>query len=112
MQWLLLLLLQVLMQMVPWKIGVTKGDGAAAASAAAHEGAAAPLEAEGDSKQRKFVPYEANRDINVHKQTINTGGQSLAEIRAANEAANKQQQQHQAAVCTTNNQGRNPFCGF
>eukprot|EP00970_Alexandrium_tamarense_P001507 scaffold160_cov188-Alexandrium_tamarense.AAC.10 len=48
-----------------------------------------PAEEEG-SKKRKFVPSEANRDINVRKARIDVvGGQSLSEIRAANEAADK-----------------------
>ncbi len=42
-------------------------------------------------RKRKFVPSEANRDINVRKQRLDVeGGQSLSEIRAANEAADKQ----------------------
>lgn len=52
---------------------------------------------EDESKKRKFVPSEANRDdINVRKQRIDMEGASLAEIRAANEAADKQ-----SAVYTT-----------
>lgn len=48
--------------------------------------------AEDDTKKRKFVPSEANRDdINVRKQRIDMQGGSLAEIRAANEAADKEQ---------------------
>ena len=43
------------------------------------------------TRKRKFVPSEANRDINVRKQRLDVeGGQSLSEIRAANEAADKQ----------------------
>jgi len=43
-------------------------------------------------KKRKFVPSEANRDINVRKPRLDVeGGQSLSEIRAANEAADKEQ---------------------
>ena len=43
---------------------------------------------EEDSNKRKFVPSEANRDdINVRKRRIDTGGATVAEIRAANEAA-------------------------
>ncbi|KAL7500082.1 hypothetical protein ACHAWT_009044 [Skeletonema menzelii] len=46
---------------------------------------------EEDTRKRKFVPSEANRDINVRKQRLDVkGGQSLSEIRAANEAADKQ----------------------
>lgn len=43
------------------------------------------------TRKRKFIPSEANRDINVRKQRLDVeGGQSLSEIRAANEAADKQ----------------------
>eukprot|EP00573_Skeletonema_grethae_P005664 CAMPEP_0201712612 /NCGR_PEP_ID=MMETSP0578-20130828/59730_1 /ASSEMBLY_ACC=CAM_ASM_000663 /TAXON_ID=267565 /ORGANISM="Skeletonema grethea, Strain CCMP 1804" /LENGTH=638 /DNA_ID=CAMNT_0048201673 /DNA_START=1 /DNA_END=1917 /DNA_ORIENTATION=- len=43
------------------------------------------------TRKRKFVPSEANREINVRKQRLDVeGGQSLSEIRAANEAADKQ----------------------
>ena len=43
-----------------------------------------------EDNKRKFVPSEANRDdINVRKQRIDMQGASLAEIRAANEAADK-----------------------
>ena len=39
------------------------------------------------SRKRKFVPSEANRDINVRKQRLDMGdGMSMQEIRAANEA--------------------------
>ena len=41
-------------------------------------------------RKRKFVPSEANRDINVRKQRLDMGdGMSLREIRAVNEAADK-----------------------
>lgn len=44
-------------------------------------------------KKRKFVPSEANRDINVRKPCLDVeGGKTLSEIRAANEAVDKQQQ--------------------
>lgn len=47
-------------------------------------------EDEATTKKRKFIPSEANRDINVRKQRLDVeGGQSLSEIRAANEAADK-----------------------
>ena len=43
---------------------------------------------EEDGNKRKFVPSEANRDdINVRKRRIDTGGATVAEIRAANQAA-------------------------
>jgi len=76
----------------------TEGDQATAAPPAA---ASNGVE-EGESKKRKFVPSEANRDINVRKQKLDMveGGKSLSEIRAANEAADKEQQQQQGAVST------------
>ena len=44
-----------------------------------------------EGKKRKFVPSEANRDINARKQKLEVaGGQTLSEIRAANEAADKE----------------------
>ena len=46
-----------------------------------------------NSRKRKFVPSEANRDINTRRQRIDAGGDAggmtMAEIRAANEAADK-----------------------
>ena len=43
-----------------------------------------------DTKKRKFVPSEANRDINVRKPRLDVeGGKSLSEIRVANEASDK-----------------------
>ena len=46
-----------------------------------------------NSRKRKFVPSEANRDINTRRQRIDAGGDvggmTMAEIRAANEAADK-----------------------
>jgi len=43
-----------------------------------------------ESKKRKFIPSEANRDINVRKPRLDVeGGPSLSEIRAANEAADR-----------------------
>ena len=65
---------------------MTKGD------AAANGTTIDPSEAntEDDGKKPKFVS-EANRDINSRKQRLNVdGGKSLSEIRAANEAADKQ----------------------
>ena len=57
-----------------------------------------PGEEESNSRKRKFVPSEANRDINTRKQRIDAGeGTSMAEIRAANEAADKKK----AAAATT-----------
>jgi hypothetical protein len=38
-------------------------------------------------KKRKFIPSEANRDINTRKQKLDVDGMSLSEIRAANMAA-------------------------
>jgi hypothetical protein len=37
--------------------------------------------------KRKFIPSEANRDINTRKQKLDVDGMSLSEIRAANMAA-------------------------
>ena len=46
-----------------------------------------------NSRKRKFVPSEANRDINTRRQRIDAGGDvggmTMTEIRAANEAADK-----------------------
>lgn len=43
------------------------------------------------SRKRKFIPSEANRDINARKERLVVGGEdSLAAIRAANEAADKE----------------------
>ena len=46
-----------------------------------------------NSRKRKFVPSEANRDINTRRQRIDAGGDAggmtMAEIRAFNEAADK-----------------------
>ena len=77
-------------------------------------GAAPPLDAaqsgqdttstEDDTKKRKFVPSEANRDdFNVRKQRIDMqqGGGSLAEIRAANEAADKEKNQPSSSTLYT-----------
>ena len=66
--------------------------GAAAGGGDAANGAAAPASEEeaddGDGKKRKFVPSEANRDVNARRQKLEVeGGTSLSEIRAANEAA-------------------------
>jgi len=47
-------------------------------------------------RKRKFVPSEANRDLNARKQRIDAGdgdgGPSMAEIRAANEAADRKKE--------------------
>jgi len=69
------------------------GEGAEATSSSTSQQQQKPQddEEEDTSKKRKFVPSEANRDINVRKQRLDVeGGQSLSEIRAANEAADKQ----------------------
>lgn len=75
---------------------MTKGDGGTSVTNAVDAPAAAVAEAVaedegGGSKKRKFVPSEANRDINARKQKLDVveGGKSLSEIRAANEAADK-----------------------
>lgn len=70
---------------------MTKGaDGATSAPAEAQPPTDAAAAAEEDSKKRKFVPSEANRDdINVRKQRIDMAGASMSEIRAANQAADK-----------------------
>lgn len=58
------------------------------------------------TKKRKFVPSEANRDINVRKQRLDVeGGQSLSEIRAANEAADKQAAAAASFVAQTTKEG-------
>lgn len=64
---------------------MTKKDGDASAKPTVN---VAPAASEGEtaSKKRKFVPSEANRDLNARKQRIDTEGLSLAEIRARNEA--------------------------
>ncbi len=58
-----------------------------------------------DGKKRKFVPSEANRDINMRKQKLDVveGSISLSEIRAANEAADK------AAVAAAASAAATPF---
>jgi len=49
------------------------------------------------SKKRKFIPSEANRDINSRKERLDVGGEnSIAAIRAANEAADKEKAQTEA----------------
>jgi len=73
---------------------MTKGANGDAGAAAAAANGTAPEGAADDGGEagtkRKFVPSEANRDINVRKQKLDVeGGQTLAEIRAANEAADK-----------------------
>uniref|UniRef100_A0A7S4MAX6 PWI domain-containing protein n=1 Tax=Odontella aurita TaxID=265563 RepID=A0A7S4MAX6_9STRA len=62
-----------------------------AAPAASGKPPSAPVTAEEDasSRKRKFVPSEANRDINARKQRLDTGEMSLADIRAANMAADR-----------------------
>jgi len=82
----------------------TEGDQATAAPQAATSNGAVE---EGESKKRKFVPSEANRDINVRKQKLDMveGGKSLSEIRAANEAADKEKQQASTFVVETTKEG-------
>eukprot|EP00984_Skeletonema_dohrnii_P030638 scaffold22288_cov153-Skeletonema_dohrnii-CCMP3373.AAC.1 len=66
------------------------GDGLEATTASTTQAKPQDDEEEG-TRKRKFVPSEANRDINVRKQRLDVeGGQSLSEIRAANEAADKE----------------------
>ncbi len=71
---------------------MTKANGGSKESTTASTTQATPEDDEEDgTRKRKFVPSEANRDINVRKQRLDVdGGQSLSEIRAANEAADKQ----------------------
>lgn len=90
---------------------LSKTGGAAAPTAGSTEAAAGPPpyatkadgteageEDESNPRKRKFVPSEANRDVNTRKQRIDAGGgMSMAEIRAANEAADKKK----AAAATT-----------
>ena len=86
---------------LPW---MTKGDYAAAEPGMATE---APAEDRDDGKNRKFLPSKANRDINVSKQKLEIGeGQILAEIRAANVAADKSKEEASASfVVQTTNEG-------
>lgn len=60
------------------------GDGNASSKLTA---IATPIASEGEaaSKKKKFVPLEANRNLNARKQRINMEGLSLAEICARNE---------------------------
>jgi hypothetical protein len=70
----------------------TSGDPSVTMAANAPAAAAAVVDDDdGDGKKRKFVPSEANRDINARKQKLDVveGGKGLSEIRAANEAADK-----------------------
>ena len=71
---------------------MTKSNGDGGEPTAASTTQTKPQADEEDvTRKRKFVPSEANRDINVRKQRLDVeGGQSLSEIRAANEAADKQ----------------------
>lgn len=67
------------------------GNGAEATAASTTMETKPQDDEEEGTRKRKFVPSEANRDINVRKQRLDVeGGQSLSEIRAANEAADKQ----------------------
>ena len=86
----------------------TNGEGAGATSSSTSQQQQKPQddEEEGTSKKRKFVPSEANRDINVRKQRLDVeGGQSLSEIRAANEAADKQAAAAASFVIQTTKEG-------
>ncbi|KAL3766206.1 hypothetical protein ACHAW5_002552 [Stephanodiscus triporus] len=95
---------------------MTKGQ--AGGGADAGNGAAVPRaeeeeekeeeEAGGDDdhdggRKRKFVPSEANRDINARRQKLDVsgGGTSLSEIRAANEAADELRRAEMAAAEAT-----------
>jgi hypothetical protein len=72
---------------------MTKGDATGVVDP--ETGAAAPPAPEegvdGDvGSKRKFIPSEANRDLNARKQRLDVDGNtSLSEIRAANEAADE-----------------------
>ena len=84
------------------------GEGTEATSSSTSQQQQKPQddEEEGTSKKRKFVPSEANRDINVRKQRLDVeGGQSLSEIRAANEAADKQAAAAASFVVQTTKEG-------
>lgn len=93
---------------------MTKGDGADGAVPPAGdqkttEAAAAHADdAEDGGRKRKFVPSEANRDINARKQKLDVdeGGKTMSEIRASNEAADKQAQaEAREFVVQTTNEG-------
>jgi hypothetical protein len=91
-----------------WMSAQGGANAAASASAAdtssnanANANASVQEQAESDpnnanSRKRKFVPSEANRDLNARKQRIDAGdgdgGPSMAEIRAANEAADRRKE--------------------
>ncbi len=54
---------------------------------------------DGPATKKKFIPSEANREINARKERLvvdNNGGQSLADIRAENEAADKKAKMEEA----------------
>ncbi|KAL7534178.1 hypothetical protein ACHAWF_004743, partial [Thalassiosira exigua] len=66
---------------------MTKGEGGAAAAATAPTTAeAATIE---PGQKRKFVPSEANRDLNARKTRLEVDGMTPSQIRAANEAADR-----------------------
>jgi len=67
---------------------MTKGDGATAATQN-DATAAAAQPADDEARKRKFVPSEANREINARKQKLDTGEKTMSQIRAENEAADK-----------------------
>eukprot|EP00985_Skeletonema_marinoi_P000821 scaffold314_cov197-Skeletonema_marinoi.AAC.8 len=71
---------------------MTKANGDDVEATTASTTQAKPQDGEEEgTRKRKFVPSEANRDINVRKQRLDVeGGQSLSEIRAANKAADKE----------------------
>lgn len=62
---------------------------------------------DGPLKKKKFIPSDANRDINARKERIvvdGTGEMSLAAIRAANEAADKEKEYLNEAKTYSNDQ--------
>ena len=65
---------------------VTVGNGSTVVPVAGTSGDDGPDLIDGP-KKRKFIPSEANRDINTRKQKLDVDGMSLSEIRAANMAA-------------------------
>ncbi|KAL3823740.1 hypothetical protein ACHAXA_004833 [Cyclostephanos tholiformis] len=74
--------------------GVVDSESGAAAPPAPEEGVGG-----GGGSKRKFVPSEANRDINARKQRLEVDGNtSLSEIRAANEAADELRRAEEAVA--------------
>jgi len=72
-----------------WMTKDANGDVSATAADRLTSEAAAPVDDGEGGRKRKFVPSEANRDINARKPRLDveSGGKTLSEIRAANEAA-------------------------